>query len=68
METALWLFLVSEVMIDFDTKVLDYDRRGKFQMIKLFGVGMSAKSEWLRRERDFKLDIMSYGNEIYIVT
>ena len=45
METALWLFLVSEVMIDFDTKVLDYDRRGKFQMIKLFGVGMSAKSE-----------------------
>lgn len=45
METALWLFLVSEVMIDFDTKVLDYDRRGKFQMIKLFGVGMSAKIE-----------------------
>ena len=53
METALWLFLVSEVMIDFDTKVLDQDRRGKFQMweelgyrvIKLFGVGMSAKSE-----------------------
>ena len=53
METALWLFLVSEVMIDFDTKVLDYDRRGKFQIweelgyrvIKLFEVGMSAKIE-----------------------
>ena len=53
METALWLFLVSEVMIEIDTKVLDQDRGGKFQIweelgcrgIKLFGVRMSAKIE-----------------------
>ena len=53
METALWLFLVSEVMIEIDTKVLDQDRGEKFQIWeelgyrvnKLFGVGMSAKIE-----------------------